>query len=313
MRYKVLIVGAGLIGAFFDIPGTGAILSYAHAFSVRENFELKGFYDTDYNKALKAAQTWNCHAYQDMNSAMEGVDIVCCCVPDGCHSLVLKEIFRYTPKFVITEKPLAANVKEAEAIQSLYANKIPVLLNYSRRFLHEFQELRRNIPNMGQFIRGMGYYGKGLCHNGSHMLDLVMFLLGNVQKINGVASQINDYGEKDYSCDVDMSIANGKFQMHAVDCRLVTIFELDLLFEKCRVRILDGGSLMEVYEVQESDMYKGYYNYKLSKKKIIDYSNAMLGLLTNVEEFLNDSCELRCTLEDGIRVLQLCEDIRGMT
>lgn len=308
--YKVVIIGAGRIGAMFDRPGEKQILSHAHGFSEASGFQLKGFYDADPGKAEAAAKRWKAQAFSDMESAMRDTDVVCCCVPDAYHYSVLKELRNYPLKLVIAEKPLAQTLEEALELENLYAG-LPCLVNYSRRFLREFWQLREEIPQYGRFLKGVGYYGKGILHNGSHMIDLLCYLFGEIRDFGSPKHKLYDFWEEDASCDVSLYIEDGVFYMNAVDCSAVTVFELDLLFEKARVRILDGGMKIEKYRVQKSPVFEGYYNYVQTEKERVDYSNAILGMVANAEQYLKKKEPLKCTLSDGRRVLEYCLKIRG--
>lgn len=311
-KYKVLIIGAGNIAALFDTPQSNKILTYAHAFSSNFAFNLKGFYDTDYKKSYAASEIWDCKAFKELDDAMKDINVVCCCVPDEYHFDILKKIADYPVKLVVAEKPLAKTVKEAEYIEYLYKSRnISLEVNYSRRFIEEFQALKQNIKDYGNFIKGTGYYGKGIIHNGSHMVDLLTYLLGEISEIEKTDRFIKDFTESDSSCDAVLHINNGIFNMTAIDSRIATIFEMDLFFEKARVRVLDGGNIIEIYKIKESEEYKGYYNYVLSEVLKVDYSGAMQGLVNNIKDFLGGNDKLQCTLEDGKRVIKTCLAIGG--
>lgn len=309
--YKVVILGAGNIAAKFDSPDKKEVLTHAHAFANNAAFQLLGFYDKDYGRAEEAAQTWGGQAYDNLEVALEGAEVVSCCVPDSFHGDMLKKIARYNPRLVIAEKPLAISLEEAEEIKQIYENRIPLLVNYSRRFLPEFRELKEKIKDYGKFLRGVGYYGKGILHNGSHMIDLLRFLLGEVEDIMVLPYENHDFGEVDSSKEVILKIQQGLFHMIAVDCRIATIFELELFFEKVRIRILDGGNKIETYVIEGSKVYAGYKNYQLSEVKEVNYSGAMEGLARNAENFLNQEEKLLCSLADGMNVLRTCMRIRG--
>lgn len=308
--YRVVIIGAGNIASGFDDPDSPDILTHAHACQSHPAFRLMGFYDRDYRKSIEAADKWGCQAYESLDDTMKEAEVVCCCVPDKYHKQVLEEISSYRPKLVIAEKPLAATEAEGEILRRIYGGRIPLLLNYSRRFLSEFQELRGEIRQYGRFLKGIGYYGKGTLHNGSHMIDFLRFLFGTVEYDDVLHYAIHDL-MGDPSKDFVLKIQGEPFYMLAIDSRIATVFEMDLFFEKARIRILDGGLWIETYRVKESDMYQGYYNYVFAKRESVNYSNAMVGLLKNAEGFLDGREELICSLEDGLYVLQLCMQIRG--
>lgn len=308
--YHAVIIGAGNIAAGFDSPDSPDILTHAHAYQCNPAFRLMGFYDKDRRKAKEAADKWGVQAYETLSAAMETAEVVSCCVPDVFHRPVLEEISAYQPNLVIAEKPLAPSLEEGEILRRVYGEEIPFLLNYSRRFLPEFQKLREEIKQYGKFTRGVGYYGKGIVHNGSHMIDFLRYLFGTVECRKVLPSAIEDF-EGDSSKEAILGIREGQFHMLAIDSRIVTVFELDLFFEKARIRILEGGILIEKYKVSESDTYEGYYNYVLAECKEVDYSRAMTGLLENAERLLNGEEKPACSLEDGLDVLKICMQIRG--
>lgn len=305
MMYKVLIIGAGKIAAGYDMPESDAILTHAHAYKNDPAFKLLGFYDTCYQKGEEAARLWGCQAYSELLPVLKTADIVCCCVPDQFHGTILKQIAECPPRLVVAEKPLAATRKEAEQIAELYAGKIPLVINYSRRFQNEFQELKKKIGTYGRFLKGTGYYGKGFLHNGSHMTDLLRFFFGKMEDFRVLPSRIQDYGE-DFSKDAMFKIQDGWFYMLAVDSRIVTVFEMELLFEKARIRILEGGDVIEKYEIRQSGTYEGYHQYVLTKRIRVDESGAMTGLLENIKNFLEGGKKLNCTLLDGLEAMELC-------
>lgn len=309
--YKAVIVGAGNIGAFFDMPESKKILSHAHAVMVHPRVELLGFYDVDEDRSQKAVSIWNCKSFDSLESALYGADVAYCCVPDKCHFDMLKQISEYPLKMVVAEKPIAATVGEALKIKQIYERKkIPIILNYSRRFLPEFKDLRQNIKTYGKLIEGVGYYGKGIVHNGSHMIDLLSYFFERELKIESTGHAVYDYFDSDPSCNAIIGIGNGQVHMLSIDCRIATIFELDLFFEKKRVRIIDSGNKIELYSVRESEVYNGYSNYVWEQRIEVDYSNAMLGLINNYCAYMAGKEKILCSVDDGINVLSKCMEIK---
>jgi predicted dehydrogenase len=307
--YNTLILGAGNIAALFDSPEDKNILTHAHAFQSSGAFHLLGFYDVDEEKARAAAKRWGVQAFSSLSEALSKAEVVCVCVPDAYHYATLKELGAYPLKLVITEKPLCQREEEAKEIEKLYENS-PCIVNYSRRYLKEFESLRNKVKSYGRFLKGNGYYGKGILHNGSHMIDLLQYLLGPVCGFDKPENKLCDF-EEDISCDVRLLFQEGSFRMNSIDSRVVTIFELDLFFEKARVRILDGGTRLEIYTVQPSPTYEGYFNYLLEKEEQVDYSHAMTGLVENAKEVLEGKAKPKCSLQDAKQVLEWCLRIRG--
>ena len=166
--YEVAIIGAGNIAANYDNPADGHLLTHAHAISSSTHFNLSGFYDVNQEAARKAAAKWNCSWFQDMNTAISSANVVCIAVPDTYHYNVLQQcLAQDSVDAVIMEKPYMATLSEARSIQELLDKyNVPIILNYSRRFMPEFRELKRWITDVAdEFICGNCFYGKGTLHN----------------------------------------------------------------------------------------------------------------------------------------------------
>lgn len=263
-KFKALIVGSGKIGAFFDTPGSKDVLTHAHAYHLNENFEIVGFVDRELAAAKAAARVWGGEAYNSLEEAfknVQNIDVVSLCLPDKLHYQFLKEVANRTVKFVFAEKPLTLNLDQAKEIVKLYERKkIPLLVNYSRRFVPEFVKLADQIKagHFGSFLTGTAYYGKGLLHNGTHMIDLVTMLLGEIGKVKG-GDRLFDYTKDDPSWSAEIKIKKGgKIQLQAVDSKEFSLFELDLIFSESRIRIVDSGHKVEVCKVERSTKFKGY-------------------------------------------------------
>ncbi|EHJ01501.1 oxidoreductase domain protein [Clostridium sp. DL-VIII] len=314
-KYNVLIVGAGNIGAFFDKPLSMNILTHAHAFSNTEKFNLLGFIDLDRSKAEEASVIWTTSVFESLEDAfrMHTVDIISMCVPDNYHYEILKKVLNFPVKLVFAEKPLAKTLEEAKEIRNLYYEKgTACLINYSRRFVPEFEEIRNEFfdGKYGKFITGSGYYGKGVLHNGSHMVDFLRYILGEITTTQSFNYNY-DFYEDDPSISAIINFKNGGiFTMMNVPCNLYTIFELELLFERKKIKIKDSGFKIEVYDLADSTIFKGYKNLLKKKEYNSSLGRAMENAVDNIWNYMKKGEKLKCTLEDGFKAMKICEKLR---
>lgn len=312
--YSVLIIGAGKIGAFFDAPESEHVLTHAHAFSRHQGFNIMGFVDADYDQAKRAAQVWNCEAFTSIAAAFENgkIDIAVVATPDNTHYSIIKELAGFPLRLVLAEKPLTTSLNGSQEIIQLYhEHEITLAMNYTRRYVPEFMDLKCKIASgaFGRFLSGNGYYGKGTLHNGSHMIDFLRFLLGDISQTRTL-SCIYDYFEDDPSCTAEfLMTCGGQFVMQAVDCRCHTIFELDLIFESRRMRIVDSGFTMETYSIKESELFSGYRNLCLLETRSTSQGKALLFTVEDIYEHLVSGVPVPSTGMDGIIVQQLCSAI----
>ena len=297
--YKALILGAGQIAEGFDNPSDNAILTHAHAYKNNPDIEFLGFYDIDFSRAQKAADKWGTNAYKEPVNA----DIVSICVPDEFHTKMVLEAEKLNTKVIFLEKPVCRDLKDIETLKKV---NVPILVNYSRSFSKSFQELKKRIDSgeFGKYQSGFGYYGKGFIHNGSHMVNLLNLLFGDISNVE-FKNEINDFYNDDHSKLAILNFKNGGyFIMNPVDSRNYTIFEFDFIFEKARIRVLNSGYQIEIYKAEESKKFKGYQMLELSEKIDTDLDFAMKNAVQNIVDFLNSKEELLCDLQKGIEAIR---------
>ena len=312
-KFSVLIIGAGRVGAFFDTPESVNVLTHAHAFYRHPGFQLIGFVDSDFQSAQRASSIWGGKPFSNLSDAFAeiDIDIVVVAAPDDFHADLLTEVAIFSVKLVLVEKPLAINLTDAKKIINLYGRmKIPLTVNYTRRFVPDFLKLKQSISSgkFGKYLVGSGYYGKGILHNGSHMIDLARFLLGEVRHAYSTGS-IVDWSASDPSHSAILSMECGPLYLQAVDSRCFTIFELDLVFECRRIRIIDSGFLVEERGIAQSSIFKDYQILEEGNIKQTSLSRANTYLANNIYEFLTGNFPLACTGFDGLAALKVVEQI----
>lgn len=314
--FTVLVIGAGKIGAFFDSPGDEDVLSHGHAFTRHPGFNLLGFVDTDLIKARQAAQVWGGEAFESLDAAFEHhkIDVAIVAVPDEFHGQTLYQLANYQLKCVFSEKPLAKSLYEAEEISELYLEKnIPLTVNYMRRFVPEFVDLRSRIASgeFGPFLGGTGYYGKGTLHNGSHMVDLLHYLLGEITTVTPLGC-ILDWNENDPTCSAALGLScGGQAIVQAVDCRNFTLFELDLLFAGKRVRIVDSGFVLELYDIEDSSLFAGYRILSAPLRLNTSLSTALFSAAEAIYACMTEAKPLPCAADDGVKAIEICTRMIG--
>jgi predicted dehydrogenase len=315
-KFKALIIGAGNIGALFDSPKSKNIITHAHAYSVHPGFELIGFVNPDPKNAKKAVKIWGGKAYSSIEEAFNkepSIDVVSVCAPDEHHGKIIKEIAEKTVDFIFAEKPITKSLKEArEVIDICNKNKVPLQVNYSRRFVPEIQALAREIKagTYGTLTNGIAYYGKGIMHNGSHMMDLIRFLLGEVKFIKAT-DKINDFYDDDPTVSAILTLDNGEpIYLRGINCQNFTIFELDLIFQKGRVTLNNSGYQIERYLVQENKLFKGYRYLSKPKESKTSLDKAMYCAVENIHEYLVKKKPLLCSKEEGYLSLKAAIEVK---
>ena len=96
------------------------------------------------------------------------------------------------------------------------------------------------------------------------------------------------------------------------DGRLYGIFEIDICFEKCRLRFIDNGLYVEQYFINEENEW-GHKSLDYNLSNVVRMETglklALYGLLDNVVKFLDGEEELICTAADAVAVHKILEDL----
>jgi predicted dehydrogenase len=314
LKYNVLIVGAGRIAAFFDTPTSDNILTHAHAFFDCPQFKIVGFVDVDQNAATKACQIWGGATFETLDQAFNSseVDVVCAAAPDEFHYSILIDLLDRPIKLIFAEKPLTQTLVQAEEIINLSKiRKIPILVNYTRRFVPEFVDLQSKIRTdvFGSFLTGSGIYGKGILHNGSHLIDLLRYLVGEVRLVQAT-NFCYDFYKNEPSASATLQINNSAlFRLNFVDCSFYSVFEIDLFFEKARIKITESGLNIDVYMVEQNKIFAGYKSLVLTKSIETQQNKALQFAALHILDALNNQAELRCTANDAFFAMKVCLEI----
>lgn len=314
-RFKVLIIGAGRIGALYDFPRSNSVLTHAHAFLKHPYFELVGFVDNNKVKAEAAAKIWGVKVYQDIEEAFfqNDIDVVCVTTSVESHGQIMKALARYSSiRLILLEKPIAKTIEEAREIIKLYERKkfISVAVNYLRDYLPEIDKIKRSISKgiYGEFINGSGLYTRGVI-NDSHIIDLIQNLLGPIDSHKITNSQPGFY-PGDPLISAVLTLKNGqKFYLNGFDQKLPIMFEVDLFFAKQRIRIYDLGQRIETYKILPSKLFKGYKNMIKTSEQVTSLDRYMYYVAENIYRHITKKEKLKCSLADGYKVFETCDKL----
>lgn len=158
------------------------------------------------------------------------VDVVVISVISGLHSIIAKEAL-LSNKHVILEKPIALTIQEARELVSIAKEKeIKLLLCHQLRYLTVVKKIKEyidkgqlGVPYLAvasvRINRDSNYYasaswrgtwehdGGMLINQGIHLIDLLVWLLGDVTKVYGEISNKNTTKETE---DIALGIINFK-------------------------------------------------------------------------------------------------------
>jgi len=325
--YKVAIIGCGSIGGLkpdnIDFPDSENILTHAHAVFQHLRTELYAIIDINRKRLTQTKAKWQPQlAFRSFEGleihGQKPPDIVIVAVPTELHYKILHEIFisPNCPKLIIAEKPFCNNLAEANEISN--QQKIPISVDYIRRFVKGYQEIKIQIDS-GKFGKALNcrvLYTRGWKREASHAIDLMNWFFGKcLYKKTLKSSPIHDYSNEDPTISIFFQFEKcDNIVFQPCDGRKYGIFEVDICFETCRIRFIDNGLYYEIYPITEMNEW-GHksLNYRLTD--VARYETrlniALYNLIDNAVNFLDGKENLICTAEDAIAVHEILGDENG--
>lgn len=314
MAYRAALIGCGNIGSGPAHVGSNSeIISHAAAYTQNNDTILTAVCDANPESAKKTSVRWNVpNFYTDIGELLkkESPDFVSVCTPNQTHHEVLLLALQ-TPsvRAIWAEKPLTLNSEQAEQIVRLAKQqKVAILVNYTRRYSPAHQRLRDQIQlgALGKIQSVQGYYTKGILHNGTHWLDLARWLVDDISNLQGF--QIRNEFPPDAQVDVRIQFQNGTVgYLQALDASAFSLFEMDILGTKGRVKLLDSGHRIEYFEVRPSPHYLGYQTllptHVIDGEMDVPLHNALADLISCVKTQRQPAC----SGDDGIVAIHLAE------
>ena len=330
-QYQAAIIGTGRIG-FLLGKDRKREQPAAHTAALNANKRIKLIAGCDIDGTrLTLWQKENPQAkifgHIDKLLSETSADIITVAVNEDAHLSTTLKVLNSRPRLVILEKPVALNTEEAYKIKKASDNlNVPVMINHERRFSKDYQLVKKLIEDnkLGnlQLIRGSLWSGMrvysasqeasgaySLIHDGTHLVDIVQYLLGRQLEYPIVSNIIRDNDNSVRQAEVNYLLDDiGISLTFSGRCKYFG-FDLELRFSEGRILI--GNGLFQVETKKESPYYSGFFSLLKDKSfKPAKKSGYFSNMVQNAVDFLDNKSPLISTLDDGINTLKTLEDIK---
>lgn len=295
----VTIIGTGRIGLLLENDelrsrpcthiGTINKLAAEVPFNVRAICDLN-------NENLKNAENYlkqskfqhNFMVTKDYKKALDQQsELVVIATNTDSHAKILCEALNHKPEYVIIEKPVCTSIEELEKIKKCEEQSdTTIIVNFERRFHYKYRKIKQIVANKVygdvKSYRGLVSSRKKdlyinstdeglLLHDTSHMVDLVMFVFGEITKFEHLKQNAAHHLFLSHSRQFEGEILtindNGFFH-----------FDLDIIFDKARIQA--GNGYFYIQEAKNSIRYKNFY----SLTDVLDNEQALLKQAQAIKE-----------------------------
>jgi predicted dehydrogenase len=324
--YKSLIIGAGSIGAWkddkFDSPlNPDRVLTHAHAFYKHPEIELYGIIDKDIVRACQAGAKWsatyasNAANITEVLNAFGPFDIISVCTDTSTHFEIVEKISvsDNRPKVLIVEKPCGQNSRECKSIIEMCEETgIKLIVPYIRRFIPELRAIKSIIDCAEVVYAANIYYNRGLLRDGCHAIDFASYLFGRVEFMDVLHAQpIADYSADDLTRGIVLVMDRCKqVVMHPVDGRVGSIFEMDIITNAGRYRLIDNYAMIEHYRIVNEEVYGDYSRFFPTTENTVSTQlhRGLDFMAQNAVDVINGGHPL-CSGQDALNVHKIIENI----
>jgi len=263
-KFSAAIVGLGQIGQGYDydVPDDRVILTHASAYRYHKGFELVAAVDLNPKQRERFLRKYGLPVYSDLKELIlhHRPEVFSICVPSSQHFQIFQGIIPHQPAAILCEKPIAIELSEAkEMVRLSEVHHSALLVNYMRRFEPGVLAMKEALRcrEYGDIYKGIVWYSKGIFNNGSHYIDLLRFLFGEVTGVR-VLEQGRKW--KGHDPEPDVCICFGKIPIYFLSAReeCFSAGSIELMATGGHILYKEGGETISIQEVQADPIFPGY-------------------------------------------------------
>ena len=327
--WSTLIIGCGNIAGGFDMksdinhdtlkattPTAAGPCTHAGAYRQQGHFTLSACVDPDRERRQRFQTYWQIQrGYNDiaeLEPQQNTFDVISICSPTAYHQQHIEQAIALKPKVIFCEKPITQDIASSQRlVDRCQQHQIAMVVNFTRQWDPDIQHLQQAIATeqYGPLRSIIGTYNKGIFNNGSHLINTLQLLLGELQLEHTLAGII-DYDDTDPSiaalltspmaCPIHLATA------HAED---FTLFEIQFIFQERVIHMLEGGLYWCDRLTKNSQRFAHYTTLDHGTVRQGRYQQAMVNAVDNIDLFLLGKARLQCTGAAALNTQTLCQQL----
>lgn len=320
--FRTVLIGFGKMAAGYSLdPRQTAWYNYCtHAQALRDHplFDWQAVIDCSDEALAGAKQQWGvAQAVRHADELISPEDIevaVIATPPDARRGLI-----RNLPglRAVVIEKPLGNNLEEAESLlRECRERNVLVGVNLPRRYDLDMRDLAagRRCP-AGNPMAVFGTYGNGLRNNGTHLVDTVRMLFGEVAR-TGIPPGAKTFVEGSILGDINvpftLTMASGLAVMVQPLCfRNYREVSLDIWGEVGRLQLVHESLTELVSLCEDNRQLSCTYEIAHDRQAIRTTSigDALYRVYDNVAAAIKGREALLCPGDEALKTMRVIETV----
>ena len=315
-KLSAVVVGLGQVGLGYDYdnPDDSVILTHSTALYYHRRFDLIAGVDSDPAQCKRFEKKFSKPTYPDLGTLQQdhNPEIIVLAIPTEMHFSFFNDALALHPIGIVCEKPVATNVKKARMmIDAAKTSNCAVCVNYIRRFNPAIVELKgiTDTFKLGEIYKSTVWYTKGIQENGSHFIDLLDYLLGEVQSVR-VLQAGRKWNNHDPEPDLLIRFGDTDVYMLAGREERYSFGQFELIGTNGLAWYEDSKPIVIKF-AQKDPVYAGYRNLGESEKIENPSERNIYFTYDNFAEHLDKGVDMKSTLETATNTLKVIEEIKS--
>ncbi len=315
---SVLMIGCGNIAGGFDTGLAPSSLPRTHAgaYLAHGGYTIAACIDPDEGRRLAFMHRWRVPLgyadLRDLTNPRQAFDVVSICSPTKSHFNDALRALDLSPQLIFCEKPICADIDlSEELVRRCEQANVQLAVNHNRRWDPDIVRLKSELIGglWGRVRSANCKYNKGVLNNGSHMIDLLHYLLGPLTFLYA-GSPLYDYSNEDPSVPAMLTSASSiPICLNCSDASDYSLFELELVTERGVVSMEDGGLKWRFRTADSSPQFPGYKALLPSTSVDGHYLHTMTAAVQNIYAAITSGQTLASTGETALEAQRLCHVI----
>ena len=339
------ILGLGRVGSLFEKDVLREKpASHAGAIDIFRHAKLSYGCDKDVVRCQEFAKDWKALTFVDAKEMLKNpIDCLVIATPTDKHCQHFLLALKKNIPIVILEKPIARNWDDISKMRREFMHsKTAVIVNHERRFANNYGDLKKAIEEKrwGDLLSVYGWVSGAikqnpldvLYHDGTHLVDVVRFLLAThdgdnpALKVKHVDLLKNDFlntlkvsslvlTKKNASSNKSSSVSPSRSSKEEIpfffdiSCgKNYLQFELHLHFSRGLVRI--GNGLYEEYNSEKSPYYKDFFSLSCIKRRSNQKTHCFSNMIKHAHDLFTGKVKKSLSsFDDGYAVVQFFRDV----
>jgi predicted dehydrogenase len=316
---EVAVVGLGKIGQYLDaeLDSSRYCLTHSSAVAQHSAFVLSGGVDPSEQSRRDFSHRFSAPAFSSLSEAASRArfDGLILCGPTSSNAAIVRQAVDLKPRWILMEKPMGQSLREAEEITRLCQDsKIFLGVNFIRRSEPGVLKVRDLLATgrIGGIQKVIVTYSKGLFNNASHFVDLLRFWLGEGSH-HQVMGSISQSHEGDPEPDFGMHFGGVPSYFVSAKEDQYSVRDLEIIGSRGVIKYLRGGLKIQVLDIAESKVFKGYKFAELDGTEIPNQLNrAQFFVMDSIAKSIQEGKSLSFSGAEALKTMEHLERIKSL-